>query len=74
MRMTILKYSKGMLNEKLLHYCEKGDLDMAVRTVHAGADLGTGDWLNDTPLHVAVTFGFVRSVSYSISASDILSP
>ena len=30
---------------------------MVLRYVRAGADLVAGDWLNDTPLHTAVTFG-----------------
>ncbi len=30
---------------------------MVKRYIRAGADLGSGDWLNDTPLHTAVAFG-----------------
>ena len=30
---------------------------MVFRLIRAGADLGSGDWLNDTPLHAAVAFG-----------------
>ena len=29
------------------------------RNPKAGADLGCGDWLGDTPFHIAVTFGHV---------------
>lgn len=57
MRMTVLKHAKPQLNENLLAACQSGDLDIAVRMIQAGADLLTGDWLNDTPLHVSVTFG-----------------
>jgi len=28
-----------------------------LKTKAAGADMGCGDWLNDTPLHIAITYG-----------------
>eukprot|EP00960_Hanusia_phi_P047025 758184-Hanusia_phi.AAC.3 len=37
---------------------------MAMRMHRAGADIGCGDWLNDTPLHVSVTFGHTVLVRF----------
>mmetsp|Transcript_17161 Transcript_17161/g.38995 ORF Transcript_17161/g.38995 Transcript_17161/m.38995 type:complete len:128 (-) Transcript_17161:451-834(-) len=65
MRMTILKHKKTILNESLLQYCQEGDAEMAMRMHRAGADIGCGDWLNDTPLHVSVTFGHTVLVRLS---------
>ena len=41
---------------------QDGNQHMVVRLIRAGADLGAGDWLNDTPLHAAACHGHqVRS-------------
>ena len=57
MRMVILKHAQADLNTALLQHCRTGDVAMARRTIAAGADIGCGDWLNDTPMHVAITYG-----------------
>ena len=57
MKMVIMKHAQDNLNTTLLEYCRLGDVAMARRTLAAGADIGCGDWLNDTPLHVAITYG-----------------
>ncbi|KAJ1495158.1 ankyrin repeat-containing domain protein [Baffinella frigidus] len=59
MRTTILKHRRASLNKMLLAFCQDGNAEAASRMVHAGADLGCGDWLGDTPFHVSVTFGHV---------------
>eukprot|EP00286_Rhodomonas_abbreviata_P001481 CAMPEP_0181289474 /NCGR_PEP_ID=MMETSP1101-20121128/900_1 /TAXON_ID=46948 /ORGANISM="Rhodomonas abbreviata, Strain Caron Lab Isolate" /LENGTH=384 /DNA_ID=CAMNT_0023393695 /DNA_START=101 /DNA_END=1255 /DNA_ORIENTATION=- len=63
MRMMILKHAKPMLNGNLLQSCQDGDLELMMRMIQAGGDLMTGDWLNDTPMHVAVTFGHYELVN-----------
>ena len=57
MRIMILKHAQQDLNTALLEHCRTGDVPLARRTISSGADLGCGDWLNDTPLHVAITYG-----------------
>mmetsp|Transcript_10940 Transcript_10940/g.36977 ORF Transcript_10940/g.36977 Transcript_10940/m.36977 type:complete len:410 (+) Transcript_10940:565-1794(+) len=71
MRLTILKHKKKILNENLLQYCQEGNADLAMRMHRAGADLGCGDWLNDTPLHVSVTFGHIVLVERLLEAGKI---
>jgi len=81
MRMSILKHAQKSLNNALLQYCQTGDVAMARRCLFAGADIGCGDWLNDTPLHIAITYGHKelvdmlvdRSLSLSLSLTDSLS-
>jgi ankyrin repeat protein len=77
MRMAILKHAQKSLNNALLLYCQTGDVSMARRCLFAGAEISCGDWLNDTPLHIAITYGHKelidmlvdRSLSFSLSFS-----
>jgi len=69
MKMTILKFSQTHLNTKLLEFCQLGDIAMSRRSIAAGADLGCGDWLNDTPLHVAITYGHKELVDMLVDTA-----
>jgi ankyrin repeat protein len=53
----VLGHTQADLDTALLEHCRTGDIAMARRTIAAGADMACGDWLNDTPLHVAITYG-----------------
>eukprot|EP00277_Geminigera_cryophila_P018083 CAMPEP_0179455610 /NCGR_PEP_ID=MMETSP0799-20121207/39528_1 /TAXON_ID=46947 /ORGANISM="Geminigera cryophila, Strain CCMP2564" /LENGTH=465 /DNA_ID=CAMNT_0021254769 /DNA_START=32 /DNA_END=1429 /DNA_ORIENTATION=+ len=71
MKMTILKHSQENLNKCLLAFCQQGDIAMSRRSIAAGADMGCGDWLNDTPLHIAITYGHKELIDMLVDTAMV---